>query len=285
MQYLFRSPQQYQLFILQIASSLFCIALLLWRLHYIGFDFGAVDDVRDISIYNHKTTFVFLVWNLFLAWIPYFVSILLNFYDKNKYGLAGIILLLFIWLLFFPNAPYILTDLLHLRVRSPLPLWFDMMLILSFAWTGLVLGYLSLYEVYLFVRKKFSKKMAWATSIAAIVLGSFGVFMGRFLRMNSWDVFVNPFDLLLQLAHYVLHPLLHLKTLGLSVVLAVFLILGFMTFICLTEDNIKNTSKQNEVKKNPYPSWGGRHGNYLQDGSSRLAIRWIASIMLSNAGG
>lgn len=134
----------------------------------------------------------FLIWNLFLAWIPYLAALL---FERLQASGAGRWILLFcfgIWLAFLPNAPYIVTDFIHLEPRPPIPVWFDMVLLFSFASTGMALGVFSLYEVHRALRRQFSGKTAHLIIIGAAVLAGFGVWLGRFLRWNSWDIFRNP---------------------------------------------------------------------------------------------
>ena len=89
-------------------------------------------------------TYIFLVWNLFLAWIPLGMVGLLHRLRPSK---TLLLLALPCWLAFFPNAPYVLTDLYHLKLRGGMPVWFDMLLILSFAWNSLMFGFLSLMQL------------------------------------------------------------------------------------------------------------------------------------------
>ena len=96
------------------------------------------------------------------------------------------------WFLFFPNAPYIVTDFVHLEHRPPVPLWFDLMMIASFAWTGLCLGYLSLYLMQEVARARFGRWISWVFVVVMLALGSVGVYAGRVLRWNSWDVVRHP---------------------------------------------------------------------------------------------
>ena len=109
-----------------------------------------------------------LNWNLFLAFMPWLLSsfLILNpNYQKNK---IIVVTLLFFWLLFFPNAPYILTDLIHLEGKKNVELWFDLILILSFAWTGLLFGLLSLMDIEKILRKTLSKN--WVNFIVSFLL-------------------------------------------------------------------------------------------------------------------
>ena len=92
-------------------------------------------------------TFLVLNWNLFLAFIPWALSSLLIIYPKLQEKKLAVITLLGSWLLFFPNAPYILTDLFHLKHVVSMPMWFDLLLILSFAWVGLLFWFMSLWDI------------------------------------------------------------------------------------------------------------------------------------------
>lgn len=103
--------------------SLFCFAISIFRF-----------------VYTDTKVFLFLNWNLFLAFVPWAVSSLMMLRPKLRQSKWMFALLLCMWLLFFPNAPYILTDLFHLHISSSMPVWFDLVLILSFAWTGLLFG-------------------------------------------------------------------------------------------------------------------------------------------------
>jgi uncharacterized membrane protein len=135
----------------------------------------------------------FLIWNLFLAWLPLVFAVLACDYfqkpAKSNPRFAG---LACAWLLFFPNAPYIFTDLIHLTTRFYGHFWVDLVLILTCALTGLVLGFLSLYLMQSLVARRFGRLAGWIFTAAATGLCSFGIYLGRFLRFNSWDVVLQP---------------------------------------------------------------------------------------------
>ncbi len=114
--------------VLLILMTLFCFSLSAFRYY-----------ISDTKV------FLFLNWNLFLAWIPLLLSsFVLAFNIRSKISLVFIII---IWILFFPNSPYILTDLFHLRARNSIPIWYDLIVILSYAWTGLICGFISLNDI------------------------------------------------------------------------------------------------------------------------------------------
>ncbi len=180
-------------------------------------------------IISGQQYFLFLVWNLFLAFIPYAISTFTAYFShrsKNWWLLAGSVSL---WLLFFPNAPYILTDLFHLRHREGAPLWFDLLLILSFAWTGLILGYVSLADIQEVVSRTYNKVIGWLFAVGALMLSGFGIYLGRFERWNSWDIVSNPKGLVKDILLPILNPMGNMRVWGISAAFAIFLIMGYFT--------------------------------------------------------
>jgi uncharacterized membrane protein len=116
-------------------------------------------------VYSETITFLFLNWNLFLAIIPWLLSSFATIKPSIQKSKIVIFLLLGTWLLFFPNAPYILTDLFHLKMKSTMPIWFDLVLILSFAWTGLMFGFLSLWDIERILSKSINPKVVKCISL------------------------------------------------------------------------------------------------------------------------
>ena len=145
-------------------------------------------------------SFRFLLWNLLLAWIPLVLA--LAIYDCYRRGarLALLAPAIVLWLLFLPNAPYIVTDFVHLSDAGPTPLWFDAVVISAFAWTGLLLGLASLYLLHAVVRDRFSARVGWLGALTVLALTSVGVYLGRFLQWNSWDLLVRPGKRLAEIA-------------------------------------------------------------------------------------
>lgn len=149
----------------------------------------------------------FLIWNLFLAWVPLFFAVILQAkeYPKGFLFMSKDIIktqekvlfisLLGLWLLFFPNAPYLISDLMHLKFNKDPIIWFDAVLMFAFALTGLQVGLLSLFMVQQVLGQAFGKIRAWAMLMLIIWLTGFGVYMGRELRFNSWDIFTHPLQL------------------------------------------------------------------------------------------
>jgi uncharacterized membrane protein len=134
--------------------------------------------------------FSFLFWNLFLAWVPWFFSTAMQRSRWRFWPLATV------WLAFFPNAPYLLTDLVHLKPRDGAPLMFDVLLFSAFALTGCALGWDSLSTVHQELQRRWGATRAMMMTAACVMLTGVGVFLGRFARLNSWELFTDPLDVL-----------------------------------------------------------------------------------------
>jgi uncharacterized membrane protein len=195
--------------------------LVLFSLYCIGLGIARV-------IHTGSSQYDFLIWNLFLAWIPFVAAwSLASAVDRGARPLR-LILLGLVWLLFFPNAPYIVTDFIHLRGPAPAPLWFDVVLIASFAFTGLLLGFLSLSLVQQLVTDTAGAALGWLVAAVALVLAAFGIFIGRFEARNSWDVIVKPGPLVHDTWHELTSPAAYPRTLGVTASYAVFLVLAYV---------------------------------------------------------
>jgi len=172
---------------------------------------------------SHHLTYAFLAWNLFLAVIPAVAGA----FVLTARATAARLMWAVVWLLFLPNAPYIVTDFVHLVPRPPIPLWYDVALLLSCAGTGLLLGYSSVADVQDAVTQRFGAASGWLIAIVALLLSGFGVYLGRFLRWNSWDPIANPAELLNRLGGYGLNPLSHPRTVAVTFVYGVCFALGY----------------------------------------------------------
>ncbi|MEL6445403.1 MAG: DUF1361 domain-containing protein [Bacteroidota bacterium] len=176
--------------------------------------------------------FAFLLWNLFLASVPLVLSRGFARFERPGWLALGVGSA---WLLFFPNAPYILTDLVHLRVRPEAPYWFDLVLLLAAAWSGMLVGMVSLAEVHGTVRRWHGARAGWSVAVGALVLGSFGVYLGRVLRWNSWDVLTAPGALLGDVAAPLLDPFGHPRAVGMTLLFSVLLTLCYLALRPLTD--------------------------------------------------
>lgn len=172
--------------------------------------------------------YLFLIWNLLLAGIPLVASTCLRLARRCRLSLIIQSGCFGFWLLFLPNAPYILTDLLHLTAKSPAPAWYDLALLLSCAGTGLLLGYLSLIDVHDIVAENFGQAMGWALALSSLLLSGFAIYLGRFLRWNSWDVLARP-TILLDIAGRFLHPASHSRTFAVTLIYGITLGFGYIS--------------------------------------------------------
>ena len=131
-------------------------------------------------------------WNLFLAWIPFLLALLV--YERARAGASWRALapLGLLWLAFFPNAPYLITDLKHIGNGAQVPVLYDVLLLSAAAWLGLLLGLISLFLVHAAARRLVGVLDAWALVVAVLALSSFGIYLGRVQRWNSWDVWCIP---------------------------------------------------------------------------------------------
>ena len=175
--------------------------------------------------YSGSLMYLFLIWNLFLAAIPLMLSSFLIQSRKKK--LHWIIFI--VWILFFPNALYIITDLVHLKERNNIPLWFDVILIFSAAINGLLMAFISLYRVDLFLQLRLNNRKTNLILYSCLFISSFGMYIGRFLRWNSWDIFFNPFKFTFEIMQPFINPLHHPRTWGMTIIF--FLFFGIFYFI------------------------------------------------------
>jgi uncharacterized membrane protein len=181
-------------------------------------------------VYTESFETTNLVWNLFLAWIPLVLALIV--YDGARRGWpAGTLAAVGLgWLLFLPNAPYIVTDLKWLGRYDTGTHWFDPVLIGGAAAIGLVLGFLSLYLVQAVVVSRLGRLAGWMLAFGALAASGVGVYLGRFERWNSWDVFTEPTRVVGQLAQAALDPLAHGRPLAWSIAFAVAWCTGYVLF-------------------------------------------------------
>ncbi len=194
--------------------------------------------------------YVFLIWNLFLAWIPFMVAYVMYTLPLSRRALLVVApVSAFLWLIFFPNAPYILTDFQHLSVPSEdFPVWYDVLLLMWASFTGLFLGMVSLFLMQEIVRREFGHWLGWGFVLVVTVLTSIGVYMGRFLRWNSWDILGHFGDMAQFTLYYLLHPTLRsLMFAGLFVPFFLFVYLLLYAFgHLLLERRLHDANRPNE---------------------------------------
>jgi len=210
--YLNRNKYKIAIFGLLLAASFVSVALVLARMAY-----------SDSMQYRG------LIWNLFLAWIPFVLAYIAYALSWRRPWLyIAIPVFAFLWLIFFPNAPYILTDLQYLsRVSPDAPLWYDIILLVWFSWTGMLLGLVSLYMMHEIVQRNFGRLPGWTFVLLVSGLSSAGIYVGRFLRWNSWDILGNPSELAMDLLGLVIDP--SLRLFAFTTLFSVFFVFIYLT--------------------------------------------------------
>jgi uncharacterized membrane protein len=198
-----------------ILSSLMACAFLIFRFFYSG-------------SYNYSN----LLWNLFLAWLPYIFSMLASSIYGNKPRRWWLITFLgLLWLLFFPNAPYIVTDFYYLDPRPPVPLWFDISLIALFAFTGCFLAIASLRSIHIIIERVVGKVFGWLFALLSLGLASLGVYLGRFSRYNSWDLLFNAKPVFKEIVDNLFNPLENLSFIGFTMMFTTILLVCYLMFM------------------------------------------------------
>lgn len=191
-------------------------------------------------LYAQEGYFLFLVWNLFLAFLP-FVFIHGASYFRNKKGASFVVFLLGgISLLFLPNSPYIITDLFHLKYwNHTAPLWFDTVMIFSYASTGFILFYATLLMMEKLLKTYFKTGTATFFLLGIIFLNAFGIYLGRYMRFNSWDIISNPMGLMEEVVSYISNPLGHPRIWGITFTYGMLFFVGYCC-IKLFQQTIQN---------------------------------------------
>lgn len=199
-------------------ASAVCVAVVLARIAWTG-----------------KIRYGFLAWNLFLAWLPLLFALLAreNYREGQKPGwrFLGFSAA---WLLFFPNAPYIFTDLIHLTNRYFTHFWVDLAVILSCAFTGLMLGFVSLYLMQSVVTRMLGRTAGWLFVAGAAGLCSFGIYLGRFLRFNSWDIVAKPAELYQGISLFATGQSTHHGHFAFLALFATFIFIAYVMLYALT---------------------------------------------------
>ena len=173
---------------------------------YLFLSFAGCVMVVVRMLFTGEANYLFLIWNLFLAWIPFIMSLLMNYiYSFYKAGRLKKLMLAVsgaVWLFFYPNAPYLITDYIHLSrmkfyfikdgYNMNFIVWYDFVMFSLFILTGFLLGFISLYMLQRLLSDRINKAAGWLLVVGTLFLSSFGIYLGRFIRWNTWDILANP---------------------------------------------------------------------------------------------
>lgn len=170
------------------------LVLLLMSLLAVGFHLIRIQ-------FNEAVDFS-LDWNLLLSWVPLLIAFIARYLSK-RYGSLPLTMtfLSIAWLLFFPNAPYMITDLVHLTVDYQRDLtWHDVIMLFYYAQVSLINGLVSLYWIHQSWLRTYSRFTSRILLYLSFPLAGFGIFLGRVQRLNSWDLINNTDAFFSQLA-------------------------------------------------------------------------------------
>jgi uncharacterized membrane protein len=183
-------------------------------------------------LYSGSRDYATLILNLFLAWIPFVFAGLAYLVSWGRRWLWLVVAACaLVWLLFFPNAPYILTDFNHLSTKTTnAPLWFDVIMLIWFAWTGLLLGVISLHLMQEIVTRAFGRVTGWIFTLVVTVLSSVGISLGRFLRWNSWDILQEPLPILHDVWDWLRYPFSNLRIYGFTLLYTLLFLFVYLAF-------------------------------------------------------
>lgn len=154
--------------------------------------------------------FSFLPWNLFLAWLPVIFAVWFRHRLHKKRFLSPVnLLLLALWLLFLPNSFYIVSDLIHLFDSGEVSMLYDATMFFSFIFNGYVAGYLSVYVIHAQLLKRISERKAHPLIALVFLACGFAIYLGRYMRWNTWDVLAHPLGVLFDASERVINPIAH----------------------------------------------------------------------------
>ncbi|HUB94133.1 MAG TPA: DUF1361 domain-containing protein [Verrucomicrobiae bacterium] len=160
------------------------------------------------ALVNRSLEFDYLLWNLFLAWTPLLlVELLFRGLRTRLWSSYGPFTLTLLWLLMLPNSFYMISDFLHVQEVVGAGLLYDVVMFTSCIFTGVFLGFSSLYLVHLELRKRVAARSADVCVAVILFLCSYAIYLGRDLRWNSWDVLTNPAGILFDVSDHLIHPL------------------------------------------------------------------------------
>lgn len=150
-----------------------------------------------------------------------------------------------IWVLFLPNSAYLITELnfSHRKQGEEVPLWYDIVLVLSLALSGVMntlLNLLLVQTMYVLVRypnesRPLQRADSWLIVLVVLALVTFGMYLGRYLRFNTWDI-THPASFLRKLAGHFRTPGKIREAIGFSVVHTVLLAVLYVVVVAPAVD-------------------------------------------------
>lgn len=179
---------------------------------------------------NANLSYSYMLWNLFLAWVPLVLIIgLLRFLQTHRWSSWPGIGLSLLWLTFLPNSFYMVSDLIHLQDEPRVDVLYDAVMLTSFVINGLILGYISLYLFHLQLKKRLPARTARNMVGFVLLLCSFAIYLGRELRWNTWDMLFNPAGILFDVSDRIINPGTYPDTFAITGIF--FLLLASMYYV------------------------------------------------------
>jgi uncharacterized membrane protein len=114
-----------------------------------------------------------------------------------------------LWLIFLPNTWYVLTDFVHITSTGQISELYDVVTMSLLVMVGFILGFTSLYLVHKQLLRRFSEPKTALLVLCVILVSSFGIYLGRDLRWNTWDVVSNPSGIILNVSDRLIDPFGH----------------------------------------------------------------------------
>jgi uncharacterized membrane protein len=212
--------------------------------------FLAVGLLAVRMLFAHGWGYNNMPWNLFLAWVPYIFSFLALFLHQLARGRWWILLFpAGLWLIFFPNAPYLVTDFLHLEHRPPIPIWYDILMLASFAWTGCFLAIASLRTMQYLVKSYLGVLASWVFVGGTLAMSGLGIYLGRFVRWNSWDLFTQPHNVIYDVLVRLANPFNNLRFFVFTLMFTAFLLVCYLMFASVSRLDELDQGSSREVER------------------------------------
>ncbi len=194
------------------------------------YTFAVIINILRVFLFD-STAFLYILWNIILATIPFLISSILLIYTRKENMIKPFFIIGFIlWLLFLPNAPYVITDFIHLGRIHSVPVMFDIFVLFSSALVSLLMGLYSLLHMERMLLLKYSKKITNILIVIIILITSFGIYLGRFLRFNSWDIFTSQSSLLSSIWKIFTQSNNYVNVYGYTVLFFAFIYISYISF-------------------------------------------------------
>ena len=188
------------------------------------------------SIVTGDWGYWYLVWNLFLAWVPFGLGVWLHHLLTRQRWIEWLPLgVTVLWLCFLPNTFYMITDLVHVHSEDLDIMMYNIVLLVSFIAVSVALGLASLALIHSELRRRLPARICWRIMLGIIFVVSFAIYIGRYLRWNTWDILTEPVGILFDLSERVINPTAHPQTFVTTLLFFVLLSTGYYAVWKLTE--------------------------------------------------